>query len=223
MRRNKQVWRAASILALMVGATSFIHAQHSLLQIYPAAKGQVVRPGQTLVISVAADSSVQKLALIGQQPIGMARLASGGEAGMVGQGLGADHPVDFEVTIPSGTEPGIYRLTAVGRTASNSFASEQEDLDVERPTEPLRIWVEPSILVAHTGDQIPLRVLGAFADGSQTELTRSTKTAFASADPSVASITEDGRVTAVREGRTSIRVRTPSRDYSIPVRVQQGP
>jgi hypothetical protein len=220
MRKNKSIWLVATASVLIAGSTSSIYAQQNLIHIYPPAS-QVVRPGQTLIISVAADSSVHKLALIGQQPIGMARLAVGGAAGMVAQGQG--RPIEFQLTIPSAIQPGIYHLTAVGRAAANPVESDPLLIDVEIPEEPARIWAEPSTLqFSRVGDQIPLRILGSFADGAQSELTRSRKTSFASADPRVASISPDGLVTAVTAGKTTILVRTPSLDYSIPVRVQEN-
>ncbi|MGA9392281.1 MAG: hypothetical protein WBV69_17775 [Candidatus Sulfotelmatobacter sp.] len=76
-----------------------------------------------------------------------------------------------------------------------------------------------AIQFEHVGDHIPVRVLGAFADGSQEELTKSSKTIFSSADPRIATVTADGVVTSAGRGRTSIQARTPSSDYSIPVRV----
>jgi hypothetical protein len=195
--------------------------QEGLLRILSPASTFMVRPGQTVTIKVSADPAVQKLVLIGQQPIGMAKLASNGGAGMVAHGQGEGRPLQFLLTIPTSIQPGTYRVTAVGRTPDGVVESNALALDVERPDEPTHIWAEPSIIqFAHSGDQIPVRVLGIFADGSREELTRSSKTTFASADPDVAAITAGGMVTAVEEGTTSIVVRTPSADYSIPVRVQ---
>jgi hypothetical protein len=224
MKRNKFDCFVAATLLLATGLiTVSSSAQQSLLRIVSPASGLVVRPGQTVTITVSADSAVQKLVLMGQHPLGMARLAFGGTAGIVAQGQGEGHPLQFLLTIPTAIQPGTYRVTAVGRTSGAAVESKGLALDVERPDEPTRIWAEPSIIqFTHLGDQIPLRVLGAFADGSQAELTRSSNTTFASADPRVASITAGGMVTAVEEGRTSILVRTPSADYSIPVRAQES-
>jgi hypothetical protein len=223
MKKNKFDYFLPATLMLMaslISAPSF--AQQSLLRIVSPASTLVVRPGQTVTVSVSADSAVQKLVLIGQHPIGMARLAADGTAGMVAQGQGEAHPLQFLLSIPTAIKPGTYRVTAVGRTSAGSVESNALAIDVERPDQPTRIWAEPStIQFTHVGDQIPLRVLGAFSDGSQAELTHSSNTTFASSDPRVASITADGMVTAVGEGRTSILVRSPSADYSIPVRVQE--
>ena len=69
-------------------------------------------------------------------------------------------------------------------------------------------------------EQIPVRVLGVFPDASQLDITRSNKTTYSSADPRVATINAEGVVTSVGPGKTSIQVRTPTRDYSIPVTVK---
>lgn len=224
MKRNKfdNFLRATVVLvASLITVPSF--AQQSQLRIVSPTSGVVVRPGQTVAIMVSADPAVQKLVLMGQHPLGMARLAVGGEAGSVAQGQNDGHPLQFLLTIPTAIRPGNYRVTAVGRTSGGTVESKALALDVERPDKPTRIWAEPSsIQFTHVGDQIPVRVLGAFADGSQAELTRSSNTTFASADPRIAAITAAGMVTAVEEGRTSILVRTPSADYSVPVRVQES-
>jgi hypothetical protein len=67
-----------------------------------------------------------------------------------------------------------------------------------------------------------LRVLGAFGDGSEEILTKSSKTTYTPGDPRVSTVSADGLVTAVGPGKTSIQVRTMTRDYSIPVTVEKG-
>jgi hypothetical protein len=221
MKRKRFDCFVAGTLVLVTGLITASSAQESLLRILAPASGLVTRPGQAVTVTVAANSAVHKLVLIGQHPLSMAQLASDGTAAIVAQGQGEGHPKQFLLMIPDATQPGTYRLTAMGRTSDGIVESNAIVLDVERSDEPTRIWVEPSIIhFTHVGDQIPVRVLGAFADGSQTELTRSSNTISTSADPRVASIT-GGMVTAVKEGRTNILVRTPSADYSVPVRVQK--
>ena len=223
MKRDRFDCFRATTLVLASGLITVpSFGQQSLLRILSPASGLVVRPGQTVTITVSADSAVQKLVLMGQHPLGMARLAFDGAAGMVAQGQGEGHPLQFLLTIPAAIQPGTYRVTAVGRTSGGAVESNALALDVERPDKPTRIWAEPSIIqFTHLGDQIPVRVLGVFADGSQAEMTRSSNTTFASADRRIASITAGGMVTALGEGKTSILVRTPSADYSVPVRVQE--
>ncbi len=222
MRTIKLARRIAGILILMAAFIAVPSgAQENQLRILSPATGTVVRPGQTITISVAADASVEKLALIGQHPLGVGRIISGGAPGIVARGQGESRPIQFSLLIPADTQPGIYRVTAMGRVSGDDIESEATTIDVEKSEEPRSIRTEPAIIhFEHIGDQIPVRVLGAFADGSHEELTKSSKTTFTSADPRVATVTAGGVVTAVGPGKTSIQARTPSSDYSIPVRVQ---
>ncbi len=222
MRTNKFARRIAGVLVLIAGFIATPSgAQQDRLRILSPAAGTVARPGQTITISVAADASVEKLALIGQRPLGPGQVVSGGAPGIMARGQGESRPIQFLLRIPANTQPGYYRVTAMGRISGDDVESEAVTIDVERAEEPASIRTEPSVIhFEHVGDQIPVRVLGAFADGSREELTKSSKTTFISADPRVATVTADGVVTAVGIGKTSVQARTPTSDYSIPVRVE---
>lgn len=222
MRKTKLARQDAAILVLLAGFIAIpAGAEQSLLRIVSPSAGTVVRPGQTVSISVAASPSVEKLAVIGQRPLGVGETLSGSMPAITAQGLGEARPVQFVLRIPAQTQPGIYRLTAFGRMSGGDLESEAVTIDVERSEEPVRVWIEPSsIQFEHVGDRIPVRVLGTFADGSQQELTKSSKTNFISADPRVARVSSDGVVTSVGPGKTSIQARTPLSDYSIPLRVR---
>jgi len=224
MKINKLDCFVAAAVLLITGLTADpSSAQQNLVRFISPASTLTVRPGQTVAITLSADTAVQKLVLTGQQPLGMARLVSDGAAGIVAHGQGEEHPLQFLLTIPTAIQPGSYHVTAVGKTSTGIVVSKALDLDVERPDDPARITIEPSIIeFTHIGDQIPVRVLGVFANTSHVDLTHSSKTMFASSDPRVASITSNGMVTALAEGRASIVVRTPSADYSIPVQVQEA-
>jgi hypothetical protein len=221
MRVNKFAAQIASVLALIAGIVVIPSgAQESLVRILSPVAGTVARPGQIITIAVAADASVEKLALIGQRPLGVGQVLSGGAPGIMARGQGESRPIQFQVRIPANTRPGTYRVTAMGRVAGGDTESEAVTIDVEKSEEPVRIWAEPSLIrFERVGDEIPVRVLGAFADNSNEELTRSSKTSFTSADPRVATVSASGMVTAVGPGKTTIQMRTPSSDYSIPVRV----
>ena len=207
-------WRVTGILILAAGlAAVSARAQQTPLHVVSPAAGTVVQPGQAVTIAVAADSSVQKIALLGQHPLPMGQVVS--------PGLGVARPFEFQVRIPTDIRPGAYRVTAIGSLAGGETVSESLLLDVEKAEEPARIWTKPeTILFSRAGERIPLRVLGAFGDGSQETLTKSSKTIYTSADPRVATVSADGLVTAVGPGKTSIQVRTLTRDCSIPVTVE---
>lgn len=222
MRTNRIArWLSSMfVLAAMALLAASASAQQDLLRITSPEAGHIVSPGENVRISVSADYSVEKLALIGQHPLGVGMVFSGAAPGIIGRGLGEGRPMQFTLKIPTDIQPGIYRVTAIGRTSSGDVESEALTLDVEKP-EPSRIWAEPSLLhFTRVGDRIPIRVLGAFADGSSDELTKSTRTSFQSANPNIASVSAEGIVTAVSPGKTTITVHTPSQQYSIPVRVE---
>jgi hypothetical protein len=216
MSMMQRRWRAAGILILAAGlAAASVGAEQSPVRFVSPAGGTVVRPGQTVTIEVAADSSVEKLALIGQHPLPVSQV--------VAPGLGVAQPFEFQVRIPTDISPGPYRVRAVGVLAGGEPLAESLVLNVEKAEEPTRIWAKPqTILFSGAGERIPLRVLGAFADGSQETLTKSSKTIYTSGDPDVATVSADGLVTAVGPGKTSIQVRTMTRECSIPVTVADG-
>jgi hypothetical protein len=197
---------AAGLVAASAGA------QQTPVHIVSPGAGTVVHPGQAVTIAVAADASVQKIALLGQHPLPLGQVIS--------PGLGVARPFEFEVRIPTDIRPGPYHVTAIGSLAGGETVSESLVLDVEKAEEPTRIWAKPeTILFSRAGERIPLRVLGAFGDGSQETLTKSSKTIYTSADPRIASVSADGLVTAVGPGKTSIQVRTATHDFSVPVTV----
>jgi Bacterial Ig-like domain (group 2) len=221
MRLHKLAGQIAGVVVLIAGVIVVPSgAQQSRVRILSPSAGTVARPGETITVAVAADASVEKLALIGQHPLGVGQVLAGGAPGIMARGQGESRPIQFQVRIPADTQPGTYRVTAMGRVSGGEVESEAVTIDVEKSEEPVRIWAEPALIqFARAGEEIPLRVLGAFASGSNEELTKSSKTAFSSADPRVATVSAAGIVTAVGPGKTTIQARTPSSDYSIPVRV----
>jgi len=222
MWTKQRTRQAISIVILFAGFSAIPgSAQQDRVRILSPSAGTTVRPGETVTIAVAADASIQKLALIGQHPLGAGQVVSGGLPGVVARGAGGSRSVQFQLRIPTDIQPGTYRVTAMGTTSSGDLESQALTLDVERAEEPARIWMEPSMIqFTRLGEQIPVRVLGVFPDASQRELTRSNRTTYSSADPRVATISADGVVTSVGPGKTSIQVHTPTRDYSIPVTVK---
>ncbi len=213
MSNMQHRWGIVGSLILAVGlVAASARAQESPIRFVSPAAGTVVQPGHTVTVAVTADSSVEKFALLGQRPLPLSQV--------VAPGLGVASPFEFQVKIPTDIRPGSYRVTAIGVLRGGESVSESLVLDVEKAEEPTRIWAKPeTMLFSRAGEQIPLRVLGAFGDGSQETLTKSSKTIYTSADPRVATVSADGLVTAVASGKTSIQVRTATHDFSIPVTV----
>jgi len=208
--------RMVGILVLAAGlVAASASAQQTPIHFVSPAGGTVVHPGQSVTIAVAADSSVEKLALLGQHPLPVSQV--------VAPGLGVASPFEFRVAIPANIRPGHYRVTAIGTLAGGETVAERLVLDVEKTEEPARIWAEPSsILFSGTGERIPVRVLGAYADNSQQELTKSSQTTYTSADPNVATVSADGLVTSVGAGKTTIQVHATRHDLTVPVTVAAG-
>jgi hypothetical protein len=216
MSKMQHRWSVAGILILATGlVAASARAQQTPVRFVSPVAGTVVHPGQTVTIAVAVDRLVEKLALLGQHPLPLSQV--------VAPGLGVARPFEVQVRIPTDIRPGPYRVTAVGSLAGGEAVSESLVLNVEKAEEPVRIWAKPStILFSSAGERIPVRVLGEFGDGSQETLTKSSKTIYTSADARVATVSDDGLVTAVGPGKTSIQVRTLTRNYSIPVTVENG-
>jgi len=221
MCSKQWMWRIIiPVLAIVLGAVS-AHAQQASVRIVSPAAGTVVRPGQTVMVSVVADISLENLALIGERPLGVGQVVSESSPGLVTRGQGEATPIQFKLSVPSDIRAGIYSVTVIGTVASREIVSDSLTLDVEWAEDPVKVWTEPSSMIQfyHIGDRIPIRVLGRFADGSQRELSRSTKTSFTSDDPDVATVSAGGFVTAVGPGKTSIEVHTPSENLLVPVRM----
>ena len=222
MRTIQVVLKTAGLLILIVASTvTPARAQESRVRIISPTAGTVVHPGETIRIAVAADASIEKIALIGEHPLGVGQVLSGAAPGIIGRGQGESRPVEYMLRVPASIQPGTYHLTAIGRLAGGDVESAATTIDVEKSDEPLKIWAEPArIQFTAIGERIPLRVLGEFADQSNEELTRSSRTTFTSANSRVATVGEDGMIVATGVGKTTIQVRTGSSDYTIPVRVE---
>lgn len=174
------------------------------LQITSPADGTIVRPGQTITVTVIASGAFQTVAVLG--PLGISSMLSAA-------------PYQFSYPIPKDTRPGRNHIVAVGFiTRGEPLYSDPVDLAVERADRPTSVSTEFSTLdFWRVGDFLPLRVIGRYADGSQTDLTESRSTTFRSENPSVATVSAAGVVTAVAPGATRIAVNGV---YWVPVTVR---
>jgi hypothetical protein len=78
-------------------------------------------------------------------------------------------------------------------------------VDVERPDLPVKLWTQESgIFFEALGEELRVIVSGTFFDGSDLELNESCCLSFSSSDPSVATVSEDGVVTAIGPGHSLI-------------------
>jgi len=167
------------------------------LQITSPTSGTVVRPGQTIAVSVSTSGGTFTGVFI----------ASPATKGL--EPLLTAPPFQFLITIATDIAPGIYKLTAMGATATSTLlASPSISIDVERSDSPQKIRVEPSsILSLSTGAGVGLILVGEYSGGNIVDLSNSTMTTFESESPRVASVTKDGSVEAVGLGSTKIVIK----------------
>jgi uncharacterized protein YjdB len=179
------------------------------LRITSPADGTVLRPGQVAYVTVEPSpaGAFQGIAIIGADPIGFGDILTA-------------LPYRFKVQIPSGIRPLRYALTATGKLAPGKIAmSAPIMLTVERADTPVNLTVEPSSLhLRSAGDIIGLRVIGKYADGSETDIRESVSTTYVSDDPSIASVSRDGVVKALAPGTTHIVI---NGTYALPVMVSR--
>ncbi|MFQ5961600.1 MAG: Ig-like domain-containing protein [Candidatus Methylomirabilales bacterium] len=123
--------------------------------------------------------------IIGEGPIGFSEVKTA-------------QPFDFSLTIPANIRLGTYQLTASGATGPGTGVdSSPITLRVEKPGPVLQLSVQPTqIHFESEGEQMPLRVIGTFSDGT-TDITESSRTTYTSNDVDVAKVSETGVVTAV--------------------------
>jgi len=182
-------------------------AQTNLLRIASPRSGTVVHPGETVVIAVIAAPSVSNVAIMGQDPLGFSQKTNG-------QGL------QFLLTIPSNTTIGAYDVSAVGTADGSLVASPPISLQVDIPKSRFRIETEPSVLrFSAPGETMPLHVIGTFADGSHVDMTHSLQMSYSSQNPQIATIDDQGIVTAVAPGSTRIVVNNGTYSYFVSTRV----
>lgn len=196
------------VLALVVTPC---FAQSNLLQITSPRSGTVVHPGETVVIAVIAAPSVSNVAIMGEDPLGFSQRTNG-------------QPSQFLLTIPSNTTVGAYDVSAMGTAPDGSAVdSPPISLQVDLPKSRFRMQTEPSVLrFSAPGEAIPLHVIGIFANGSRVDMTHSTQMSYSSQNPQIATVDDQGIVTAVAPGSTRIVVNNGTSSYFVSTRVGQG-
>jgi hypothetical protein len=181
---------------------SAAHAQHPLLQITSPSNQSLVAEGQVVTITVSADPTVHNIFVSAQAPLAEVRPTSS--------------PTQFTLILPANVDPGLYQMGAVGLGPSGDVESAPVLIDIERPDAPVSIKVSPTYLkLQGIGSQMPIQVVGTYADGAKLYLSNSTQTGLVSqstriATASSASSSSPGiaTVTAAGVGGTSITVST---------------
>jgi hypothetical protein len=208
--------RLPILIAVGTLLSSSSGAQQPLLRITAPTDGTVVTPGQTVTVIATAAQGItfSKVLIIGEDPIGFSNIQT-------------NPPFQFLVPVPQDISPGRYYLTASGVIVPGRGAeSDPVALVVERTDSPIKMTVQPpKIILDSKGEQIPLMVMGIFADGSSSEITRSSYTTYRSNDANIAAVSASGVVTAAGSGNrmTVIVVSYRGQSVSVPVAIVTGP
>lgn len=190
----------ATVLALAVSPVAALSPAlagqtQPALQITSPSDGSVVTPGQTISVSVTspANISFKQVFVIGERPLPTSTIAN-------------SVPASFSILIPQKTRPGKYVLTAWGTTTANQVQpSAAVTVDVERADLPTSLTANKTrISFESQGERLPLRISGAFADGSVVDLTVSSNLVYTSSNTSVATVDNNGVVTGIAAGTASI-------------------
>lgn len=190
-------------LAVIAGMTPRLSAEQAL-QITSPVDGSVVNPGQPMDVVVSVSGEFTGVYISGQAPIGFSQIVKA-------------PPYTFSLTIPLNIRPGRYKLTVLGgrKSSANPVRSEPITVDVELPDQPKKIRVEQSSLRMQVGDQSGLHVIGIYSDGRDVDLSRSTQTTYETQRQDIVSVTDEGLVTALAIGSTTVVI-----DHRIIVNVQ---
>lgn len=212
MPTEKKAIRTGIMLAVLLLSLEFSapasRAQQPALRISSPSAGAVVAPGDSLhvVVIPAEHMSFSVVGVVFTNNLGATQIRK-------------EPPYEFSITIPANARSGKYLLTALGRSpAIGATGSLPVAIYVERPEAPIKLQVEPSRLdLTAFGERLPLSVRGTFSDGSSTDVTRSSHLHFLSANQSIASVDNQGVVTAVHAGRTSVEASYGAAHITIPV------
>jgi hypothetical protein len=153
----------------------------------------VVRPGQTLTVKVTGAGEYAGIAVFGSE---------GSAGGFAGKPPGK---APWTIPVRLNAEPGKETLTVTGVLLSGEEVEPTEvEIDVEPVEIPPIVFSQPPPLLIPRGlcvsfyrEESPpcgmgLFVSGAYPDGTNVNLSRSTRWRVVSQDPSIVQVTRDG-------------------------------
>jgi hypothetical protein len=189
------------------------------LQITSPSERSIVHPGETIPVEVSATGG--PFELVGVEGPGMDGCCSPGSNSKSYQ---------LSLTIASAAQPGLARLTAIGKIADDVILLSGISLDIERADPPQSILTtsEPQGLLIFmpigVEEPIPhgIRLYGKYPDDSLVNLTNSTYTTFESSDEKIVSVDKDGYAKGLAVGKTTILVHHRDQTAVVKVVVMAG-
>ena len=169
-------------------------AQEPLAITSPAA-GSIVAPGKTLTVNVTspAGQSFTVVFIAGEGFIGLTRHTT------------SPLPAEFTIDVPADARLGTYALAALGTTPAGNQVAVRIKIDVERPDLPASLTARvPQVAFDRQGQQSAIALLATFADGSVLDATASSRVTYASSNPSVATVDDNGFLRGVASGVAEI-------------------
>ncbi len=182
------------------------------ISIVSPSDGTIVRPGETLHIDVSLPPGKTVRIMMIISPLGQS------------EEVRESPPWSFTLTIPKdggvggggpllGKHPIYASVGMAGHEPGNDTSI---TVDVERPDMPLNLWAQESgIFFEALGEEHRVMVSGVFPDGSDLELNESCCLSFSSSDAKVATVTDDGVVTAIGPGHAFITATYRQGDYNV--------
>lgn len=205
-------------LCSLVACAALGAAAAQSLRITAPPSGTVVHPGETInVVIESPDAESRTVTLIGDQGFEMFLAPL------------SPTPAHVEVKIPKAACCGDRHLTAV-RTPMKEPAEDSIPiiLDVEPTEMPIRLKpLLGALIFRHPAGSFTLVPQAVFPDGTELDVTYSSRITYASLRPEIATVDWQGEVTAKAPGKTSI-VLTYAHDARkvqaiVPVDVHVGP
>ncbi len=193
-----------SLVCVILGVAAIALAQQKAkpyLRITSPPNGNVVRPGQRLVVTVVGAGEYPGVVILGE---GLQK------PGAIVAPMG-NPPWHIPVEIPLNTDLGKTAITATGTTlAGEEVDSDSVQIDIEPVEIPPVKFTESSLFIPLDGcigvnSHAPicgqtLLIFGAYPDGTEVSMNQSTRLTFVSKDPSIA---------YVNAGRDAIVGRSP--------------
>jgi hypothetical protein len=204
-------------LALFAGLANLGRATPASLagqiKIVSPASGLVVKPGDTVVISLAVDPglSFEAVGIIAEK-FGLGPVAATSAP-----------PYMFSLGIPNNVI-GLKQITAFGIVnREQGLFSDPITIDIEPAISDTGLIASPSaVQFEYAGQQMPLVVTGLFADGSVVNITESSRVTYRSQDPNIAIVGSDGQVTAIGRGSTGatkVVIGYEGKEITVPIAV----
>ena len=208
VRNRTALW--VSLLALVLCFLAWCGFARPSLTITSPKSGVIVHPGEFIRVKVRATPYLRfRLVMIAGSP---AVECGGAELWP---------PFHFTVKVSDKAGPGAVNIVAEGTTGPGGLhSSEPVTLFIDVKVAPKSLKIEPDSVFARVGETVHLRVIAMFMPFGNRDLDGFPGVSFASKDPGIASVSEDGTIRGHGAGSTLVTVKYKGTKAEIPVEVR---